>query len=81
MNIENLVKMANDIGNFFNAEPDRSAAVHGIADHIVKFWDPRMRQAIIAHNREGGIGLNELPRAAIAGLGSELASLREAGDG
>lgn len=80
MNIENLVKMANDIGNFFNAEPDRSIAIHGIADHIRKFWDPRMRKAIIAHHREGGIGLSELPRAAVAELADETVSLKESGD-
>lgn len=73
--------MANDIGNFFSAEPDRTAAVHGIADHMRRFWDPRMRKAIIAHNREGGVGLNELPRAAIAELDNETTLLREAGDG
>jgi len=71
MNIENLVRMANDIGNFFSAEPERSVAVQGIADHIRKFWEPRMRQAIIAYRREGGIGLSELPRAAIAALESD----------
>ncbi|WP_119632562.1 formate dehydrogenase subunit delta [Methylocaldum marinum] len=81
MNIENLVKMANDIGNFFNAEPDRSAAIHGIADHIRRFWDPRMRKAIIAHLQEGGIGLNELPQAALAELANETVALRESGDG
>lgn len=81
MNIENLVKMANDIGNFFSAEPDKTVAIRGIADHIRRFWDPRMRGAIIAHNREGGVGLNELPRAAIAELDNETTLLREAGDG
>jgi len=81
MNIENLVKMANDIGNFFSAEPDAEVAAHGIAEHIRKFWDPRMRQAIIAHNQKGGVGLNELPRAAIKGLSNEIVSLREVGDG
>jgi formate dehydrogenase subunit delta len=40
-----------------------------------------MRKAIIAHYREGGIGLNDLPRAAIAELDNETALLREAGDG
>ncbi|BBA32284.1 formate dehydrogenase, delta subunit [Methylocaldum marinum] len=73
--------MANDIGNFFNAEPDRSAAIHGIADHIRRFWDPRMRKAIIAHLQEGGIGLNELPQAALAELANETVALRESGDG
>jgi formate dehydrogenase subunit delta len=82
MEIERLVKMANDIGNFFNAEPDRDTAVNGTADHIRKFWDPRMKRAIIAHLRkEGGVGLSELARTAVTRLESEVVSLSETGDG
>ena len=31
MNIERLVRMANDIGNFFKAEPDHEVAVDSVA--------------------------------------------------
>jgi formate dehydrogenase subunit delta len=34
--------------------------VKGTAEHIRKFWDPRTREAIIAHLDAGGAGL-ELP--------------------
>ena len=34
MNIERLVRMANDIGNFFKAEPDHAMAVDGVAQHL-----------------------------------------------
>ena len=68
MSVEHLVKMANDIGDFFRAEPERADAVAGIADHIQRFWDPRMRRAIIAHLKEGGDGLSELARAAVTTL-------------
>lgn len=81
MDIEQLVKMANDIGNFFNAEPDRTAAVEGVADHLHKFWDPRMRRAIVAHYQAGGVGLGEVPRAAVARLAVEWDSLKRTGDG
>jgi formate dehydrogenase subunit delta len=81
MDIENLVKMVNDIGNFFNAEPDRAAAMDGIADHLRRSWEPRMRRAIIAHYSQGGVGLGELPRAAVARLAEESDALRQAGDG
>ena len=43
MDIHNLVHMANQIGEFFSAYPDRSEAMDGIANHIRKFWEPRMR--------------------------------------
>jgi formate dehydrogenase subunit delta len=81
MHIENLVKMANDIAVFFEAEPERPAAIHAIADHIKKFWDPRMRQAILKHNREGGFGLSELARLAVHHLDEENHAMLECGDG
>ena len=65
MDIDNLVKMANDISNFFAADPDSEAATADMAEHLQKFWEPRMRQAITAYRRDGGLGLSELARAAI----------------
>ena len=49
MHVEALVRMANQIGTFFEAMPDRPEALEGIATHIRKFWDPRMRRALLAH--------------------------------
>lgn len=47
MDTQNLVHMANQIGTFFEAMPDREEALLGIADHLHKFWEPRMRQALL----------------------------------
>ena len=66
MRAERLVSMANDIGHFFNAEADKNVAAQGVANHIKRYWDPRMRREIIAHYREGGAGLDPVPRSAIA---------------
>ncbi|SMF96251.1 formate dehydrogenase subunit delta [Methylomagnum ishizawai] len=71
MEIENLVKMANDIGNFFSSEPDHETAVAGVYEHLRKFWDPRMRRAVIQHLGRGGEGLDPLAREAIAKLSAE----------
>ena len=71
MRIEHLVSMANDIGNFFNAEPDKAEAAKSVASHLRRFWDPRMRREIIAHYRQGGEGLNDLPRSGVAILAGE----------
>ena len=61
-----LVQMANDIGNFFRSEPERSVAVAGIANHIAKYWTPRMRQKLMAHVQQHGVdGLDELPQEAV----------------
>ena len=43
MDNHNLVSMANQIGQFFSAYPDQNEALDGIANHIRKFWEPRMR--------------------------------------
>lgn len=45
---DNLIRMANQIGTFFESMPDRQEALEGIATHLQKFWDPRMRQAFLA---------------------------------
>jgi formate dehydrogenase subunit delta len=60
-----LVRMANDIGNFFHGEPVREDAVAGISNHIAKFWTKRMRERLAAH---GEAGLDELPREAMRRL-------------
>lgn len=65
MRIERLVSMANDIGNFFNSEPDKTVAAAGVANHLRRFWDPRMRTQIVEHYREGGEGLEPIVRAAV----------------
>ncbi len=66
MHIERLVQMANDIGNYFSSEPDRTAGIEGIVAHIERFWEPRMRKQVLAHFDAGGEGLSEISRAAIA---------------
>lgn len=65
MHVENLVKMANQIGQFFEAEPDKDQAARDIASHLKRFWDPRMRTAIIAHVDQGGAGLLDIVATAV----------------
>ncbi len=68
MSLDNkLVYMANQIGKFFASQGDEQA-VAGTADHIRKFWNPRMRTAIFAHLAEGGAGLDPNVRAALEKL-------------
>ena len=71
MSIEHLTNMANDIGAFFHAEPDRAEALKGMVNHLQKFWTPRMRQQIVQHLREGGEGLEELPREAVQSMAEQ----------
>ncbi|MDR2216228.1 MAG: formate dehydrogenase subunit delta [Nevskiaceae bacterium] len=68
MNIEHLITMANDIGEFFDSEMGSKEAPQGIALHISRYWDPRMRTAIIEHAADGGAGLSASALAAVKSL-------------
>lgn len=68
MKIERLVKMANDISDFFNSEADKELAVQGIKNHILRSWDPRMRNEILTYCQQDGSTLTELARKAVAQL-------------
>jgi formate dehydrogenase subunit delta len=64
---QKLVYMANQIGKFFTAQ-DQEAAPAKIAEHLGKFWEPRMRQAILDYVDAGGKGLDPAARAAVEKL-------------
>lgn len=74
MDADNLVRMANGIGDFFEAMPDRAEAKAGIAKHIRMYWEPRMREQLLAHiDREDAHGLSPLVFEAIDEQRSHLA--------
>jgi len=68
---EHLVAMANDIGNYFRPQ-SREEAIAGIANHIQRFWTPRMRAKLSAYVARGAQELDELPRAALARLNEQV---------
>jgi formate dehydrogenase subunit delta len=72
MSPDKLVMMANQIGKFFASQGPK-AAVPGIAEHIRKFWEPRMRSAILAHLDAGGAGLDPLVKEALEALRAKVA--------
>lgn len=61
MELHNLVKMANQIGSYFESYPDQALARSEIAGHIERFWDPRMRKALLEQ-------LDKAPTAGLSGL-------------
>jgi formate dehydrogenase subunit delta len=67
MSLDKLVYMANQIGRFF-ASQGAEQTTEGTADHIHKYWDPRMRAQIVAHLAAGGAGLDPAVRLAIERL-------------
>ena len=73
MDEHNLVRMANRIGALFAAFPDRDEALAGGADHVHKFWEPRMRRQILAClGLPPGQGLSPLVRDALTRHRAEL---------
>jgi formate dehydrogenase subunit delta len=64
---DKLIYMANQIAKFFESQ-GQEKAVAGTADHLKKFWDPRMRTQIVAHVKAGGSGLDPVARQAIEQL-------------
>ena len=67
MKSERLVTMANQIGAFFVGQRHADPAAK-VAEHLVKFWDPRMRAGIVAHLKSGGAGLDPVVRQAVESL-------------
>jgi formate dehydrogenase subunit delta len=67
MSPDKLVTMANQIGRFFAHQGEEKAAA-AIADHLAKFWDPRMRRDILEYVRRDGEGLQPVVLKAVRSL-------------
>lgn len=65
---EKLVKMANQIGDFFKSYPE-ATAVEGVREHIAKFWNRKMRDEFYAHlDKQGDKSLQPVVAAAVKKL-------------
>ena len=68
MSADRLVYMANQIALFFRSQPEADA-VAATADHLHKFWEPRMRRQIVALLTGGkATGLSDIAREAVMQL-------------
>ena len=68
MNIDLLIKMANEIGDFFAGAQgnDAQAASRDVANHIKRYWEPRMRaQMLKYYEQRQGAGLTDLAKNAV----------------
>jgi formate dehydrogenase subunit delta len=67
MQTETLIKMANQVGDFFEAEPNQVQAQLDIANHLNRFWTKDMRNQIAAHvQAKQGVGLHSQVISAIS---------------
>jgi formate dehydrogenase subunit delta len=64
MSPDKLAYMANQIGKFYISQ-GHDKAVTGIAEHLAKFWDPRMRDTILRAFEAGGLELDPCVREAV----------------
>ena len=79
MKIDPLIKMANQISDFFDAESTPEDAPKMIATHMRRYWEARMRKEIIAYvERDGGEGLDESALAAVRILAAEPPPIAQA---
>lgn len=63
MQTQDMVRMANQISDFFKSYTEKEA-IEGIAEHINKFWEPRMRRDFFVLVDSGGKGLSDLVKKA-----------------
>ncbi len=63
-----IIRMANQIALFFGHRAEEEA-IAGTEDHIVRFWDPRMRRDLLSRLGAGGEGLSPIARGAAERLG------------
>jgi formate dehydrogenase subunit delta len=65
--MQKMVRMANDIANFFRTYSDEEAA-KGVHEHIRAFWTPKMREEFLAYAASDGAGIQPRVLLAIARL-------------
>ena len=65
--IDKLVRMANQIGDFYAAMPEQEA-IEGVAQHLSRFWTPKMIREIVAFADHGGAGLKPIAARAVEAL-------------
>jgi formate dehydrogenase subunit delta len=67
MNIDLLIKMANEIGSFWEGEVGADKAASDVATHLERYWEPRMRAQIITYvEQRQGAGLSAIAKGAVA---------------
>ena len=72
MHIDLLISMANQISDFFHGASPESAP-RDVANHLKRYWDPRMRTQIIQYEERHGSGLSDIALGSVAQLKAEKA--------
>lgn len=59
-----LIRMGNQIATFFSSQ-DQTTAPNDVAEHINKFWEPRMRTQLFEMSEKSTEGYHQLFKAAL----------------
>lgn len=82
MNIDLLIKMANEIGSFWEGEVGADKAANDVATHIRRYWEPRMRAQMITYfEQRQGAGLSDVAKGAVALLANQATAAAAAAGG
>jgi len=73
MRHDDLVRMVNQIAQFFDAYPE-AEAVAGVKDHVKRFWDPSMRTELIGARQLLATRLHPLANSALNELAAETSA-------
>jgi formate dehydrogenase subunit delta len=68
MDVEKLVKMANQIAANSDYGADKEHIAATVADHLTRFWTPAMRKAIIEGHRKKLVDLTPMAAQAVEKL-------------
>jgi formate dehydrogenase subunit delta len=68
MDIEKLVRMANQIAANFDYGPDKEKVAAAAADHLRRFWTPSMRALIIEGHQKKLLDLTPMAARAVEKL-------------
>lgn len=64
MRRQDLIRMANQVAQFFDVYPEEQAAIE-TARHFSEFWDPRMRRQLNGYACQAADDLVPLARRAV----------------
>ena len=82
MNIDLLIKMANEIGSFWEGEVGDDEAANDVATHLKRYWEPRMRAQMITYfEQRQGAGLSDIAKRAVAILATQARTATAAAGG
>jgi len=75
MDVDKLVKMANQIAANSDYGPDKEKIAATVADHLTRFWTPAMRKAIIEGHQRNLFDLTPMAAKAVEKLAMPTSGL------